>query len=56
MAVAREKAEMFEGHGEDSKAPSIKKGTFLQVGTVIPMSSKGISPNVKEGNPSGGEQ
>jgi hypothetical protein len=46
----------FEGHGESSVAPSIKKGVFQQVGTVIPLQAKAISPNVKSGNPSGGEQ
>jgi hypothetical protein len=45
-----------EGHGDDSKAPSVKKGVFEQVGSVIPLQTKPISANVKSGNPSGGEQ
>lgn len=52
----RAPAGVYEGHGEDSKAPSVKKGTFIQVGSVIPLQSKAISANVKSGNPSGGEQ
>jgi hypothetical protein len=52
----RAPAGVFEGHGDDSKAPSVKKGTFEQVGSVIPLQAKAISPNVKSGNSSGGEQ
>ena len=47
---------VYEGHGDDSKAPSVKKGTFEQVGSVIPLMAKGISPNEKKGTSSGGEQ
>jgi hypothetical protein len=61
MATKREVAVRYEGHGESSKAPEVQKGTFLQVGTVVegPMVKtfpKGISPNVKSGTGSGGEQ
>jgi hypothetical protein len=56
MATKRAPSQQFEGHGDDTKAPSLKKGTFEQVGSVIPLQSKPISPNVKSGNPSGGEQ
>lgn len=52
----RAAAEPYEGHGENSEAPSVKKGTVIQVGTYIPMQTKAMSPNVKSGNPSGGEQ
>ena len=50
-----------EGHGEGSKAPGVKKGQFFQVGTYaeggsISLFPKGISPNVKSGTSSGGEQ
>jgi hypothetical protein len=55
MASIKEKSEMFEGHGEDSKAPSVKKGTFMQVGTVIPLQTKAYSPNSKNGSASGDE-
>jgi hypothetical protein len=55
MASKRETAERYEGHGENSHAPSIKKGTYMQVGTVVDMQSKAISPNVKAGSSSGGE-
>jgi hypothetical protein len=48
--------EVFEGHGDASPAPELKKGSFLQVGTATPISTKGISPNVKTGTSSGSEQ
>lgn len=57
MAMKKAPAEQYEGHGESSVAPSPKKGTFLQVGTVIPnLATKGTSPNVKTSTSSGGEQ
>jgi hypothetical protein len=56
MSTKRAPSEIFEGHGDSSVAPSIKKGTFLQVGSVVPMQTRPISPNAKTGNPSGGEQ
>ena len=51
----------FEGHGESSKAPSVKKGTFYQVGTYaegefFTTFPKAISPNTKSGTSSGDEQ
>ena len=47
-----------EGHGEEAAKPSVKKGTFIGVGTYAPLSSAadGISPNRKSGTSSGGEQ
>jgi hypothetical protein len=56
MATKKAPTEQYEGHGESSVAPSVKKGTFEQVGTFIPMASKAISPNVKTSTSSGGEQ
>ena len=47
MAVKREKAETREGHGDSSKVEGISKGTFMQVGSVVPVSQKGISVNQK---------
>jgi hypothetical protein len=56
MATKRETpAEAYEGHGDNSKAPSVRKGTFEQVGSVVDLSTKAISPNVKTGPSSGGE-
>lgn len=47
-----------EGHGEDAAKPTIKKGTFIGVGTYAPLanSADAISPNRKSGSSSGGEQ
>jgi hypothetical protein len=47
-----------EGHGEDAAKPTVRKGTFIAVGTYAPLvdSGKGISPNKKTGTSSGGEQ
>jgi len=52
----RAPGDVYEGHGEDSVAPSVKKGTFEQVGTVIPLQANAISPNQKTKTSSGGEQ
>ena len=56
MATKQAPTERYEGHGEDSKWPPVKKGEFMAVGTAVPLQSKAISPNVKEGASSGGEQ
>lgn len=56
MATKRAPDEEYEGHGESSKAPMVKKGTYMQVGTVVDISTKAISPNTKSGTSSGGEQ
>lgn len=56
MARVKAPSQQMEGHGDDSKAPSPKKGTFEQVGSVIPLQAKAISPNVKNSTSSGGEQ
>lgn len=56
MAVKREAAEKYEGHGDNSKAEGVKKGTFLQVGTVVPLSHRPLSVNQKTGHGGGGEQ
>ena len=47
-----------EGHGEDAAKPTVKKGTFIVVGTYAPVVNMcdEISPNRKTGTPSGGEQ
>jgi hypothetical protein len=45
-----------EGHGEDASKPSVKKGTFIAVGTYAPLSGEAISPNKKSGTSSGGQQ
>lgn len=47
-----------EGHGEDAAKPTVKKGTFIGVGTYAPVvsASDAISPNRKSGTSSGGEQ
>jgi hypothetical protein len=57
MAERKAPAPGFEGHDEPSKATGlVRKGTFEQVGTVVNLSQTGISPNVKTGSSSGGEQ
>jgi hypothetical protein len=57
-AVAKLSREDMEGHGEDSQVPQVKKGTFQSPATFAPLApgGKGISPNVKSGTSSGGEQ
>jgi hypothetical protein len=55
MAVKREAAERYEGHGENSKVDGVKKGAFLQVGTVIPLHHKPVSTDAKTGHGGGGE-
>jgi hypothetical protein len=55
MATKRAPAELFEGHGDNSKAPTLKKGTFEQVGSVVELQSKTYSPNQKTGKASGDE-
>jgi hypothetical protein len=55
MANKREAAERREGHGEGSKVDGVKKGTFMQVGTVIPLNHKPISTDAKTGHGGGGE-
>ena len=56
MATKQAPKETFEGHGESSTAPSVKKGTVMFVGTTVPLASKAISPNEKTSTSSGGEQ
>lgn len=52
----------YEGHGETSKPPSVKKGKFEAIGTYVDSGAmtstfpKGIGPNVKTGTSSGMEQ
>jgi len=55
MATKRAPESNYEGHGDDSKAPTLKKGTFEQVGSVVELQSKTFSPNVKTGKASGDE-
>lgn len=56
MAVKREASETREGHGENSKVGGVRKGTYIQVGTVIPLSHKPISTDMKSGHEGGGEK
>lgn len=56
MAVKRETAERREGHGDDSKVEGIRKGNYMQVGTVIPLNHKPISTDQKSGHEGGGEK
>jgi hypothetical protein len=57
-ATAKLSREDMEGHGEDSENPEVKKGTFQSPATFAPLqkAGKGISPNMKSGTSSGGEQ
>ena len=57
MAIHKAGQPGYEGHDEPSKAEDlVRKGKFDQVGTVVNLAQKGISPNVKVGSSSGGEQ
>jgi len=54
--VKREQAEAREGHGENSHVTTgVSKGNFLQIGTVIELSTKATSPDSKSGHSGGGE-
>jgi hypothetical protein len=60
MASSKQKPESaYEGHGDSSTPPSIRKGqfktpaTFLDSGALSATYPKGTSPNVKTGQPSG---
>jgi hypothetical protein len=45
-----------EGHGDPTQSnQSVRKGTYRQVGSAVPLSDKAISPNSKSGSPSGGQ-
>ncbi len=55
MAVKREQAERREGHGENSKVEGVRKGNYLQVGTVIPLSHAAVSVNAKTGHEGSGK-
>jgi hypothetical protein len=56
MAVKREKAEVREGHGDNSKVEGVTKGTFMQVGSVVPVSHKATSVNQKSGHEGAGSE
>lgn len=63
MASTKTKmSSMYEGHGESSTPPSVRKGKFEAVGTYLDSGAmtstfpKGTSPNVKTGTSSGQEQ
>jgi len=57
MATKKERpTEVYEGHGDNTSAPSVKKGTYMQVGTVVELSTRTFSANDKTGTSSGGEQ
>ena len=60
MASSKHKPESaYEGHGDSSMPPAVRKGkfespaTFLDSGSLDVMYPKGTSPNVKNGQPSG---
>jgi hypothetical protein len=55
MAVKREKAETYEGHGDSSKVEGVRKGTYLQVGSVVPLSHAAVSVNQKTGHEGSGK-
>ena len=52
----------YEGHGENSTPPSLKKGKFEAIGTFIDSGAmtttfpKALGPNMKTGTSSGMEQ
>lgn len=57
MATKRgDRPEKLEGHGESSKAPSVSKGTYMQVGTVIELTQKATSVNQKTGHEGAGRE
>lgn len=37
----------YEGHGENTKAPNVRKGEYHQVGTVASLAEQGTSVNEK---------
>jgi hypothetical protein len=37
----------YEGHGEPSKAPNVRKGEYMQVGTVAELAERPTSVNQK---------
>jgi hypothetical protein len=60
MASSKMKPESaYEGHGDPSTPPAVKKGkfmtpaTFLDSGALASTYPKGTSPNVKTSEPSG---
>jgi hypothetical protein len=56
MAVKREKAEQYEGHGDGSKVEGVTKGQYMQVGSVVPVSHKATSVNTKSGHEGAGRE
>lgn len=63
MSSTKKKTEPdYEGHGENSNPPSVRKGKFSAVGTYMDTGAmtstfpKAIGPNVKTGTSSGMEQ
>jgi hypothetical protein len=57
MGVKKESGERREGHGDTSTLnTSVRKGTFMQVGTVIPLNHKPVSTDMKSGHEGGGEK
>jgi hypothetical protein len=56
MAVKREKAETYEGHGDNSKVEGVTKGNYMQVGSVVPVSHKPTGVNVKTGTLQAGKE
>ena len=45
----------MEGHGDDTQHAdkAVKKGTFMQVGTCVPLAKEAYSPNRKSGTANG---
>jgi hypothetical protein len=56
MAVKREKSETHEGHGDNSKVGGVTKGTYLQVGSVVPLTQRATSVNQKTGHEGAGRE
>lgn len=50
------KPEQYEGHGDNSKMPSVTKGTVMQVGTAVELSNKATAVNVKTGHEGAGRE
>jgi hypothetical protein len=46
--LARKNGGYKENHGDDSMVNKTTKGTFYQVGTVMPMTENAVSVNRKE--------
>jgi len=54
MAVKREVAERREGHGDNSRVEGVRKGNYLQIGSVVPLTHSPTSVNQKTGHEGAG--